>query len=524
MLQIKQNHVAEWVVPQGPATVTAPGGETCTLRSFQKADGDWYVRYASPQTGIHTWRAGDASGTLEVMLYEGDNPLYKHGAVRSNGKYLEHADGTPFFWLADTWWMGLTTRLPYPDGIAELAHDRVEKGFTAVQIVAGLYPDMPPFDPRGKNEAGFPWKEGFTDINPAYFDAADKKITYIIEQGLMPCIVACWGYYADFCGKDVIRRHWDELLARWAAYPVMWCIAGEVFSPFYNNPGILDGSLSREAYTERIRAVWVELTEHVRREDPFRRLITAHAPQDDNMTIDVDMPVDVHMLETAHEGLFGIITNVKKVREALDRGATPLINAEINYEGICGSCFADVQRYTFLSDIMMGCCGHTYGANGIWQFNTREAPYGPSPHGNSWGDLPWQDAYKLLGSTHVGRIKKFFTRFPWWALEPHPEWVARPCNEETLNGLFCVGIPETLRIVYLPYFGWAFYGQQEMRELDGPYYAYYYCIASDELLYLGMAKPDDTGRWVSPPTPLQHDWLLALTKTPLQWAGGSAHK
>jgi len=31
---------------------------------------------------------------------------------------LEHSDGTPFLWLGDTWWMGLTTRLDWPDGVA----------------------------------------------------------------------------------------------------------------------------------------------------------------------------------------------------------------------------------------------------------------------------------------------------------------------------------------------------------------------------------------------------------------------
>jgi hypothetical protein len=40
-----------------------------------------------------------------------------------------------------------------------LAEDRKRKGFNVVQIVAGLYPDMHPFDPRGANEAGFPWEE-----------------------------------------------------------------------------------------------------------------------------------------------------------------------------------------------------------------------------------------------------------------------------------------------------------------------------------------------------------------------------
>ena len=70
-----------------------------------------------------------------------------------------------------------------------LTADRLKKGFTAVQIVAGLYPDMPPFDPRGANEAGYPWEKDYTRINPPYFDMADLRIDYLADRGLVPCVV-----------------------------------------------------------------------------------------------------------------------------------------------------------------------------------------------------------------------------------------------------------------------------------------------------------------------------------------------
>jgi Protein of unknown function (DUF4038) len=67
--------------------------------------------------------------------------------------------------------------------------DRQAKRFNVVQIVAGLYPDEPPFDDRGKNEGGFPWEPGFTRINPAYFDAADRKIQSLVRAELSSAIV-----------------------------------------------------------------------------------------------------------------------------------------------------------------------------------------------------------------------------------------------------------------------------------------------------------------------------------------------
>ena len=51
-------------------------------------------------------------------------------------------------------------------GFSALTADRVSKGFTVVQIIAGLYPDMPAFDPRGANEAGFPWEADYARITP----------------------------------------------------------------------------------------------------------------------------------------------------------------------------------------------------------------------------------------------------------------------------------------------------------------------------------------------------------------------
>ena len=47
-----------------------------------------------------------APQALHVTDYTGDNPLLKHGFLHVAGdkRHFEHADGTPSFWLGDTWW------------------------------------------------------------------------------------------------------------------------------------------------------------------------------------------------------------------------------------------------------------------------------------------------------------------------------------------------------------------------------------------------------------------------------------
>ena len=50
--------------------------------------------------------------SIRLNRYSGPpNPLFNHGILRpsSGGRYLEHADGTPFYWLGDTHWSGFST-------------------------------------------------------------------------------------------------------------------------------------------------------------------------------------------------------------------------------------------------------------------------------------------------------------------------------------------------------------------------------------------------------------------------------
>src|SRR4029077_12657955 len=203
----------------------------------------WKARYASPTLGVHHFRSDcseptdqglhSVSGTVEIRPYTGENPLYLHGPLRvaSGRRYLEHLDHTPFFWLADTWWMGLCHRLRWPEEFQTLAADRKDKGFNTIQIVAGLYPDMFPFDPRGANEAGYPWETNYARITPEYFDAADKRLRYLIDERLTPCIVGAWGYFIPWIGVEKMEKHWRYLIARYGAWPVVWCAAGEANLP-----------------------------------------------------------------------------------------------------------------------------------------------------------------------------------------------------------------------------------------------------------------------------------------------------
>jgi Protein of unknown function (DUF4038)/Domain of unknown function (DUF5060) len=410
---------------------TSPNGQIERVPAFWAGEDRWRARFSSPTPGPHAFAtscsdSGDLGlqgikGVVTVTPYTGDNPLYRHGPIRvaSDKKHFEHLDGTPFFWLGDTWWMGLTDRLHWPEEFATLTSDRVGKGFTVVQIVAGLYPDMPAFDPRGANEAGFPWEKDYARINPAYFDAADRRIAYLIDHGIAPCVVGAWGYHIPWLGVGRMKKHWRYLIARWGAYPgIFWCTAGEGAMPYYLSADkAKDADLQRHALSE--------LVNYIHATDPYHHPVSIH-PTDLSRTQLTDPSVlDFEMLQTGHGDRASIgptIDFVRRSREA--KPAMPTINSEVCYEGILGTCHADVVRIVTWGSLLGGTAGHTYGANGIWQMNRKDQPYGKSPHGGTYGPTPWDEAMKLPGSTQVGYAKKLLERFEWWKFQPHPEWAA----------------------------------------------------------------------------------------------------
>ncbi len=534
MITQEQNKVSEWTFRASraysdpcndltlDAVFTGPDGREQTLPGFWAGGDLWRVRFASPVVGEHHFRtgcseAGDSGlhgqeGELEVLPYSGDNPLYRHGPVQvaANQRHLEHADGTPFFWLADTWWMGLTQRLTWPQGFQTLALDRIAKGFSVIQIVAGLYPDMAWYDERGENESGFPWEQDFARINPAYFDLVDRRLQYLVEMGLAPCIVGSWGYFLPWMGVEKLKAHWRNLVARYGAYPVFWCLAGEWDMPYYL-------AEDREQAQAEQREGWAEIARYVHGIDGFRRPVSAHEGSN-GRTLGDGTLIDFHMLQTGHGDRRSLPNTTRRVSgEYAAEPVLPVINSEVCYEGIGEASRQEVQRMMFWVCLLSGACGHTYGANGIWQVNSRERPYGPSPHGMAWGNTPWEDASQLLGSRQVGLAKRLLERYEWWRFEPHPEWVERHWTEEDFFGGYAAGIPEQVRVIYLPVYGW---NEAKVKGLepDVSYRALLFNPADGAETDLGEITPDAAGDWemISGPDgvrrcfPLYQDWIVVL--------------
>ena len=534
MYYAAQNCMTEWSFASGrvyrdpfnevtlDVAFTDPDGEAHRVPAFWAGEQTWCVRYASPKVGTHRWRSicSDPSnsdlhgreGVLEVKPYEGDNPLLCHGPLRVSADrcYLEHLDGTPFFWLGDTWWMGLCERLSWPGDFRTLTADRVRKGFSVIQIVAGLYPDMPAFDERGVNEAGFPWEEDYIRINPAYFDMADLRIHHLVRKGLVPCILGCWGYYLPWMGVEKMKQHWRYLVARYGALPVVWCLAGEGAMPYY---------LSRQREEDQAfqKKGWTELAAYVRSVDPYHRPVTIHPGDTARNVVEDASLLDIDMLQTGHGDRRSIPNTLRLVREAYAATPTlPVVNGEVCYEGIGEASRQEVQRFMFWLCMLSGAYGYTYGANGIWQVNTKEVPYGASPHGMTWGNTPWDEAYQLPGSGQVGLGKRLLQRYEWWRFQPHPEWVEPHAvadaskSEENCYAPYAAGISGVVRVLFLPSGVWGI----TLKGIEGDvrYRAFLFSPVNGEEQEIGAVEPDEQGNWRPPLSrvPICQDWVLVL--------------
>ena len=493
---------------------TDPDNKEQRVPAFWAGGQEWRVRYAAGVPGRYAYRTlasdptnselHDQRGVLEVAPYAGNNPLLQHGSIRvaQNRRHLEHEDGTPFFWLGDTWWMGLCQRLRWPEDFQLMVADRTNKGFSVIQIIAGLYPDMPPFDPRGANEAGFPWEPEFKRVNPAYFDMADLRIQHLVAQGLVPCVVGCWGYFLPLMGADRMRKHWRYLIARWGAYPVVWCLAGEGSMPYYL-------SQQKEEDARLQRQGWTEVGRYVHQTDPYAHLVTIHPSRSARDTVNDPSVLDFDMLQTGHSDRASIPNTINAVTGSLQQQPRmPVINGEVCYEGIMEASRQEIQRFMFWTCVLSGAAGHTYGANGIWQVNTTEKPFGPSPHGRSWGDVPWQEAYRLPGSRQLGLGKALLTRYPWWMLEPHPEWIDPHWTKENFVQPYAAGIAGKLRIAFLP----PMWNPPMVKELEAgvTYRAFFFNPVNGKEQAIGSISGNAAGEWQVPIPPVFQDWVLVM--------------
>jgi hypothetical protein len=472
------------------------GKKEWKVPAFWDGGKTWKARFAAPEKGDYSYHAvasdkanaglNTNAETLTVTEYQGNNPLYQRGKlqVTEDKRHFEHADGTPFFWLGDTWWKGLCKRLTW-EGFQELTADRKKKGFTVVQIVCGTYPDEPGLlKPSWENEGGMPYlKEDFSVVNPEYFKYADRRFQHLIDNGIMPAIVGGWGRAVEIntVGLAGYKRHYRNLIARYGAYPVIWILGGE---------------------TRKKHGPWYAAAEYLAATDPYGRLLTNHTAHG-REALKGHVVFDFDLIASGHQTAERTIGRIKKFRDELP--TKPILNGESCYERHMQEHFADVQRQQFWGCMLSGAAGHTYGAAGVWHMATPEAHgnWSAKPHHQPYDFTTWREGMNFPGSAELGRGKALLEKYLWQQFEPHPEWV------ETEN--FAAGIPGKIRVIYIPKRGVYKWNGIAVKELQpGDWSVFYFDPVSGRRFDHGVVTV--SGAWKSPNVPSPQDWVLVMEK------------
>jgi len=422
VLETRLHSTGDYGNPLFDATVTlrlaSPSGKQQAVEAFWDGGRTWRVRFAPDEVGKWTWRsecsdAGDKglhgqAGSFECVAYKGDNPLFQHGAIKlsENRRQLVHADGTPFFWLADTAWNGVL--LAKEADWTRYLETRRKQGFTAIQFVCTHWRGS------GKDAAG---ETAFTGtdkvtLNPAFFQRLDAKVAAINEHGLVAAPVILWALTKDDPGQklseEAAARVARYIAARWGAHQVVWFLGG-------------DGR-----YAGKEAARWHRIGRAVFPE-PRSRLVTMHPCGQSWIAPDFrDEPwFDLVGYQSGHgdsEQHLKWLAFGPPASGWQKEPARPVINLEPNYEGHPSyhskSRFTDaeVRRAAWWSLLVAPTAGVTYGNNHIWvwPYKTRV----PENHGNIGPVEPWDCGLDMPGIRGMTILRGFFASLPWHRLRP----------------------------------------------------------------------------------------------------------
>jgi hypothetical protein len=330
-------------------------------------------------------------------------------AVSDNKRFLQTADGKPFFWLGDTAWE-LFHRLNREE--AELyLKNRAAKGFTVIQAVAlaeldGLH------DPNPYGEIPLE-NDDPTKPREAYFQHVDFIIQKAEQLGLYMGLLPTWGdkLFKERwgVGPEIFNVENAKVYGRWI---------GKRYKNQKNIIWILGGD--RNPRNENDVAVWrtmaAGIEEGVGGRD--KALITFH-PQPNSLEdggsskwFHNDTWLDFNMFQTGHCRENNIWDRLQYVYNL--KPAKPVLDGEPLYEDhpVCfnandlGTSNAyDVRKHAYI-DVFAGAFGHTYGCHDIWQMYAPNRTPVNGPH------FPWYVAMDLPGAGQMKYLRTLMESRP----------------------------------------------------------------------------------------------------------------
>lgn len=406
-------------------------GRALCVRGFWDGGATWRVRFQPELAGRWDWESfsdlpEDAGlhgriGLLRVEPPGADAPeQQRHGGilrVSTDRTHLTYADGTPFFWLADTWWAVPQSSAPV-EHFARLIALRRGQGFTLAQLhghrslEAEGRPDVFQLMEAGGQAALEHWRK------------ADAYYRHAEEQGWHLC-VGFFSYESERkYSRAAHRRLWSHFLARYGAYPITFLLTQE-----YNQPYELGRDAAGRLLFDPSRShgpFFVELGRWVHACDPYRRAMTAHSAVRSRERFDA-WSEPWYAFALLQNGHFTRLSP-SYYREVIAREpARPVIEGEANYEGFqrtqptAFNVDAAAIRASAYGALQSGCAGYSYGAQGLYGHVTDAKKAGASAR---WGPvLTWEQGAALEGAGHLAHLAALYRSLAWWRLRPLPKAV-----------------------------------------------------------------------------------------------------
>jgi hypothetical protein len=403
----------------------SPLGETNRVHGFWDGARTWRVRFSPNMPGKWKWTTTCSdtankglhlqSGTFLCSAPVTKTRFGQHGPVRaaSSGYTLEHDDGTPFFWVADTAWNGAL--LSTPKDWNFYLQTRVQQKFNAVKWVATQWRASPAGDLKG--EMAFTGKEKIS-VNPEFFRRLDEKADAVTKAGLLNVPVLLWaigGHSAEhnpgaFLPEEQAILLARYMVARWQAHPVVWILGGD--GHYFGSEGEKWRRIGRAVFDDIAHAPvimhpqgrhWV-MNEF--KDEKWTGIIgyqSGHGDSDESLKWLTSGPITQDWEKTPRH---------------------PIINLEPPYEGHLAynskqPLSADLVRRTlYWSLLNTPTAGVSYGGHGVWGWDDGTKP--PTDHPGSGTPLPWQKALFLPGAQQMTNLVTFFSMIEWNQLRPLP--------------------------------------------------------------------------------------------------------
>jgi hypothetical protein len=363
------------------------GGSTWKVRVMATESGKWKWESGSNQDDegfngrIGKFKARDWSDSEKD-----ENPL-RRGMIQAatNGHAFEYKDGTPMFWLADTWWSCMTQRFFWNEddsirivgtpeaGFKDYLRYRKEQGYNGCMVIAA-FPNWTSKedgwwggkweDEKGNNAFFIEGKVPDLDrINPAYFRSMDKKVDYLNENGFIPFLETARRDIAEYWKNNF---EWPESYARYMRY-IYFRYQGNIIinSPIHLDARALTGEEWNQAANIAIdRYNW----------PPFGHLSSANPPGSTLNTFghtDKARWLSFHSVGNGRDHtLFPGLTKM-----FYQENPVPCLHNEPYYDGLKWGNDADhgsnlaayYSRVALYGSVLSGgLAGHVYGADHVW--------------------------------------------------------------------------------------------------------------------------------------------------------------